>query len=126
MGSGPNLNFDVNSTTAITPEALAYFGTNCNDPNATWDDEDGQWWGGPDSSGSCRFTVNGITAVFIQPPRPRRPPEQQGWYNIYPINAAGVQALMGDGSVRLINTNVSLASWSAAVTPSGGEVATLD
>src|SRR5262249_18729558 len=42
----------------IDPAGMAYFGTNCNDPTQTWDDEDGQWWGGPDSSGTCRFTVN--------------------------------------------------------------------
>ena len=110
----------------ITPEAFAYFGTNCNDPNATWDDEDGQWWGGPDSSGVVRFAVNGVTSVYIMPPKPRRPPHQQGWYNLYPLSSAGIQALMGDGSVRSISTSVSLASWSAAVTPTGGESISLD
>jgi prepilin-type N-terminal cleavage/methylation domain-containing protein len=109
-----------------TPEVVAYFGTNCNDPTQTWDDEQGQWWGGPDSSGSCLFTVNGVQNFYISPPRPRRPPNQQHWANLYPINAAGVQALMGDGSVRTVNQSVSIASWSAAVTPNRGETLGLD
>lgn len=108
----------------ITPEALAYFGTNCADPNSP--NEDGQWWGGPDSSGRCEFVVNGVIGQYFQTPRPRRPLDQQSWYNLYPINAAGIQALMGDGSVRLINTNVSIAPWSAAITPNGGEAVPLD
>ena len=33
---------------------------------------------------------------------------------------------MGDGSVRFITTNVSILAWSAAVTPDGGEVASLN
>jgi prepilin-type N-terminal cleavage/methylation domain-containing protein len=110
----------------IDPSAMAYFGSNCKDPTATWDNEDGQWWGGPDSSGSCRFTVNGVTNQYFQTPRPRRPLDQQSWYNLYPINAAGNQALMGDGSVRLISTTIAVAPWSAAVTPNGGESLGLD
>ena len=110
----------------ITPEALAYFGTNCQDPNPSNQNEDGQWWGGPDSSGSCMFTYNGVTGQYFQTPRPRRPPNQQSWFNLYPINSAGLQSLMGDGSVRTITTNVSIQAWSAAVTPSGGEAIGLD
>ena len=106
----------------VTPEALSFFGTNCQDPN--FPNEDGQWWGGAD--GSCKFVVNGVVNQYFNPPRPRRPLNQQSWYNLYPINAAGNQALMGDGSVRLINTSVSIAAWSAAVTPNGGEVMSLD
>jgi len=108
----------------VTPEALAYFGTNCQDPNNQ--NEDGQWWGGSDSSGSCRYTYNGVTNQYFQTPRPRRPPTQQSWYNLYPISTAGLQALMGDGSIRTITTSVSIQSWSAAVTPSGGEAIGLD
>ena len=33
---------------------------------------------------------------------------------------------MGDGSVRLINTSVGIAAWSAAVTPNGEEAIPLD
>lgn len=109
----------------VTPEVLAFFGTNCNDPSQTWDDEDGQWWGE-----TCSFQVpgaaTGVTRQYFNPPRPRRPPSQQSWYNLYPINNAGVQTLMGDGSVRLITTTVSLGAWSAAVTPAGGEAESLN
>ena len=70
----------------LRPRFLAYFGTNCNDPGQTWDDEDGQWWGGPDSSGSCRFQIpgaaTGVMGQFFTTPRPRRPPAQQSWWNL--------------------------------------------
>jgi prepilin-type N-terminal cleavage/methylation domain-containing protein len=110
----------------VTPEVLAYFGTNCQNPLLP--NEDGLWWGGGgmDSIGTCQFNVNGVVNQYFQTPRPRRPLDQQSWYNLYPINAAGNQALMGDGSVRLISTNVSIAAWSAVVTPNGGEVVPLD
>ncbi len=98
--------------------AFAMFGYNCNNPNVTWDDEDGQWWA---PTPACQFTFNGITQEFYQTPRPNRPPSQRAWFNIYPIHVGGTQALMGDGSVRFINQNVSLPAWSAAVTPNGGE-----
>jgi len=35
-------------------------------------------------------------------------------------------ALMGDGSVRMISTSVSVQAWSAAVTPTGGEAVSLN
>jgi len=53
--------------------------------------------------------------------------QQQNAHNIYPFNGSGaVQALMVDGSVRSITTNVGLAPWSAAVTADGNEAAGLD
>jgi len=101
--------------TTDTPETgLPFFGTNCNDPSVTWDDEYGQWW-----LDTCRFGSD--PREYFQPPRPRLVPSQQNFYNIYPFSAGGVQMLMGDGSVRTITTSVSLQAWSAGVTPSGGE-----
>jgi prepilin-type N-terminal cleavage/methylation domain-containing protein len=111
------------NTWAVTdtpPEGVAFFGCNCNDPTVSWDDAYGQWW-----LNNCRV-VKGDTHEYFQPPVPRVIPTQQSVYNIYPFNTAGVQALMCDGSVRLITTSVSVRAWSAAVTPNGGEVATLD
>ncbi len=107
--------------TDTQPEGLAFFGCNCNDPSVTWDDEYGQWW-----ASNCWFTIGGVRQQYFQPPRPRRPPDQQNVFNIYPFSAGGTQALMGDGSVRNITPNVSVAAWSAAVTPQGGEVTPLD
>jgi len=110
------------STTDVQPDVFAMFGYNCNDPTQTWDDENGQFWL---NAGCGAFTgANGVE--FHQPPRPRRPRNQQHWANIYPITSGGVQSLMGDGSVRSISPSISVAAWSAAVTPNGGEVATLD
>ncbi len=107
------------STTDVQPDAFAFFGCNCNDPNQTWDDEDGQWW-----RGSCAFAAG--QPEYFQPPKPKRPRNQQTWRNIYSMSAGGVYALMGDGSVRAITPSVSIPAWSAAVTPSGGEVIGLD
>src|SRR5262245_11981772 len=105
--------------TDTPPEGAAFFGCNCNDPRVTWDDNEGQWW-----LGNCR--VGGTQVEYFQPPRPRLIPSQQHFANIYPFHSAGIQALMGDGSVRTITTSVSIPAWSAAVTPNGGEVPTLN
>ena len=106
--------------TTDTPETgIPFFGTNCNDPSVTWDDEYGQWW-----LGSCRFGTNAFET--FQPPRRRLIPSQQNFYNIYPMSAAGIQVAMMDGSVRNVTTNVSITAWSAAVTPDGGESIGLD
>jgi len=99
------------------PELVGFFGCNCNDPSQTWDDADGQWW-----LGSCRFG----NAEYFQPPVPNRIKTQQHWSNIYPFSISGTQALMGDGSVRNVRNGVSVVAWSAAVTPNGGEVGSLD
>jgi prepilin-type N-terminal cleavage/methylation domain-containing protein len=108
------------STWAVTdtqPDGCAFFGCNCNDPTVTWDDVNGQWWGGT-QSGFC-LAAGG---EYYQPPVPRVAPGQQHAWNIYPFNAGGIQALMFDGSVRTIQTTISVPAWSALVTPNGGEV----
>jgi prepilin-type N-terminal cleavage/methylation domain-containing protein len=104
------------NTWAVTdtpPEAVAFFGCNCKDPRVSWDNAYGQWW-----LGNCYF--GGAYQYFLPPQRPL-PPSQQSAYVIYSFNSAGVLALMCDGSIRLINTTVSVQAWSAAVTPRGGE-----
>jgi prepilin-type N-terminal cleavage/methylation domain-containing protein len=112
------------ATTDTQPQALAQFGFNCY--NSGWA-EGGYWWSntGPGGVPGCTQTLNGVTAEFFQTPRPRRPRNQQGWYNLYPLSASGYQALMGDGSVRNITPSIDVVAWSAAVTPDGGEVSNL-
>jgi prepilin-type N-terminal cleavage/methylation domain-containing protein len=102
--------------TDTPPEAVAFFGCNCNDPRVTWDDTYGQWW-----LSTCR-NIGGNGLEYYQPPQQRLVPSQQNGWNIYAYNAGGAQALLCDGSVRMINTSISIPSWSAAVTPDGGEV----
>jgi len=98
-----------------TPETgLAFFGTNCNDPQQTWDDEYGQWW-----RDDCRFRAG--EPEYFQPPRRRVIPSQQNVFNIYAMSAGGVQMLFGDGHVRNVTTTVQVPVWSAMVTPDGGE-----
>ena len=105
--------------TTDTPElGLPYFGGNCNDPRATWDDEYGQWWA-INNNGDCRFRAN--EPEWFQPPRRRLIPSQQNFFNLYAMSAGGVQMLMGDGSVRNVVTTISIPAWSAGVTPDGGE-----
>jgi prepilin-type N-terminal cleavage/methylation domain-containing protein len=107
--------------TTDTPETgLPFFGTNCKDPRASWDSEYGQWW-----LDNCRM-IPGDPNEYFQPPRRRLVPSQQNFYNIYPMSSAGVQALLGDGSVRNITTAISVQAWSAAITPNGGESIGLD
>jgi hypothetical protein len=112
------------STTDVQPDVFAFFGYTCNDPDPaiTWDDENGQYW----LAQGCGAFAYAPGREWHQPPRPRRPRNQQRWNNIYPISSGGIQALMGDGSVRSITPSVNIATWSAAVTPNGGEVGSLD
>lgn len=105
-------------TTDAPPELHAFFGTNCNDPSQTWDDEDGQWW-----AEHCRFDYNGTPREFFQPPRPKRPRIQQLVWNLYPIHTGGqLNGVFGDDSVRSVSNNIDVFVWSAIVTPNGGEV----
>jgi prepilin-type processing-associated H-X9-DG protein len=119
---GPGVTYGVNTwaCTDTPPEAVAFFGYNCNDPRVSWDDNYGQWW-----MGSCR-NVGGDGLEYYQPPRPRLIPIQQDVHNIYPFNSGGVNILLCDGSVRLITTSISVPAWSAAVTPDAGESVALD
>lgn len=123
--SGTNSGASTWSTTDIDALALAQFGYNCLAP---WGGEDGHYWatdvtgGGP----GCTQAVNGVTAEFFHQPRPRRPRNQQSWWNLYPLSSSGYQALMGDGSVRNIQPSIDLVPWSAAITPNGGEAASLN
>jgi prepilin-type N-terminal cleavage/methylation domain-containing protein len=127
-GTMSYLNWSVNGSTGSqpgginmwattdTPETgLPFFGTTCNDPSVTWDDEYGQWWRSDCRSGAAN------TPEFFQPPRRRLVRSQQNFYNLYAMSAGGVQGLMGDGSVRNFSTSIAIPVWSAAVTPTGGE-----
>jgi prepilin-type N-terminal cleavage/methylation domain-containing protein len=124
IGNTRGANFNIAygcNTWGITdspPETLAYFGYNCKDPNQTWDNTYGEWW-----LPNC-YTLNGTTypVEYFKPPSAvRLTPAQQSAYDIYPFNPGGVQALMCDGSVRMIGSSISVQAWSAGVTPNGGE-----
>jgi prepilin-type N-terminal cleavage/methylation domain-containing protein len=115
-GSSQQTGVNTWAVTDTPPEAVAFFGCNCKDPRQTWDTEYGQWW-----LGTCK-NIAGDGREYYQPPRPRLIPSQQNGWNIYPYNAGGAQALLCDGSVRMVSTSVSVPTWSAAVTPNGGEV----
>jgi prepilin-type N-terminal cleavage/methylation domain-containing protein len=121
---GTNSGASTWSTTDVDAQFVAQFGYNC---EPTWGGEDGWYWStnGPGGVQGCTQTINGVTAEFFHTPRPRRPRSQQKWFNLYPLSASGYQALMGDGSVRNITPAIDIVAWSAAVTPDGGEVATL-
>jgi prepilin-type N-terminal cleavage/methylation domain-containing protein len=116
--SGPGgVTFGVNTwaCTDTQPEAVAFFGYNCANPNGS--SNYGTWW-----IGSCKGILPGDPNEYYQPPKQRLIPAQQDVHNIYPYNVGGVQGLMCDGSVRLITTSISIRTWSAAVTPRGNEV----
>ncbi len=112
------------ATTDVDAFVIAQFGYNC-EPNYTT--EDGYYWAtnGPNGQQGCYRATGDVYETF-HAPRPRRPRSQQSWWNLYPLSASGYQALMGDGSVRSIQPSIDIAVWSAAVTPSGGEVAPLN
>ena len=103
------------ATTDAPPEGLPFFGYNCNDPNQTWDDVEGQWW-----LRNCRFPGSG--EEFFHPPSRRLVRTQQRYDNIYSFNSSGAsQAVMVDGSIRVISGSIGIRPWSAGVTPAGAE-----
>ncbi len=106
------------ATTDTPQTGIPFFGCQCNNPAVTWDDEYGQ------ELDSCRFAAG--QPEYFHPPRRRLVPNQQDYRVIYPMSASGVQVAMADGSVRMINTNISIPAWSAAVTPDGGEPVAID
>jgi prepilin-type N-terminal cleavage/methylation domain-containing protein len=102
------------------PETLLpFFGTTCNNPTTTADDVYGQW-------GRDNCSYSGGPESF-HPPQRRLVREQQHVSNIYSFNGSNsVQAVMCDGSVRNISTNIAIAPWSAAVTASNDDGPPLD
>jgi prepilin-type processing-associated H-X9-DG protein len=106
------------AVTDMPPEGLAFFGCNCDNPNSPT--RDGMW-----GRGDCH-TVTGDPQEYFHPPQPLPIATQQKAYEIYPFNSGGVQVLMCDGSVRMVTTSISVRAWSAGVTPTGGEAASLD
>ena len=61
-------------------------------------------------------------AEYFQPPSRLLVKNDQHWANIYPYSSGSTGALMMDGSVRFIRQGISVPTWSALVTPNGGEV----
>jgi prepilin-type N-terminal cleavage/methylation domain-containing protein len=107
------------NTWAVTdtqPDGMSFFGTNCDDPTQTWDDQDGQWW-----QSNCRL-VAGDPREYFHPPHSVLVASAQHWSNIYPFSTNTTGSLMMDGSVRWIKVGISVPTWSALVTPNGGEV----
>jgi prepilin-type N-terminal cleavage/methylation domain-containing protein len=114
------------ATTDTDAREVAMFGVNCLAP---WGGEDGYFWStnwnnGPNAG--CLQSYQGTMREMFHTPRPRRPRNQQKFFNLYPLSSSGYQALMGDGSVRSIQPTVDIIAWSAAITPDGGEVASLN
>ncbi len=68
------------------------------------------------------WQARGVNSKFqVQP--------TQAQCNVYlpqSIHSGGIQAMLMDGSVRIISSSVSPAVWAAALTPSGGETLSLD
>jgi prepilin-type N-terminal cleavage/methylation domain-containing protein len=68
------------------------------------------------------WTARGVNSKFqVQPTQ-----TQCNAHVPQSIHTGGIQAMMMDGSVRLISNGVDPAAWAAALTPAGGEVISLD
>jgi len=68
------------------------------------------------------WTARGVNSKFqIQPTQAQCDPHRP-----QSIHAAGVNAMMMDGSVRLISNSVDVNVWAAALTPQGGETLPLN
>jgi prepilin-type N-terminal cleavage/methylation domain-containing protein len=108
------------ATTDSPESGVPFIGSTCLPPGATGAEAEYGRWGRND----CRYPSQPFETFL--PPKRRLVPANQSHMSIYAMSAAGTQSLMGDGAVRTITPTVSVAAWSAAVTPAGGEVATLD
>jgi prepilin-type N-terminal cleavage/methylation domain-containing protein len=107
------------AATDMPETLLPFFGTTCNNPTTSADDVYGQW-------GRDNCSYSGGPESF-HPPQRRLVREQQHVSNIYSFNGSGsVQAVMCDGSVRNISTNVSIPAWSASVTATNDDGPPLD
>jgi type II secretory pathway pseudopilin PulG len=53
-------------------------------------------------------------------------PANCNWLTVQSFSSAGINVCLGDGSVRTISSAVDQATWSAAITPTGGEPLNLD
>jgi prepilin-type N-terminal cleavage/methylation domain-containing protein len=54
-------------------------------------------------------------------PQARPTPENCQYWKVQAFTSGGVQVLLGDGSVKNVTSNISFQTWSAAITPNGGE-----
>ncbi len=72
------------------------------------------------------FTPNLSGAVPPYPFQTKPAPNQANDFVPQGMSAGGVMVCMADGSVRNVNSSVSLATWYAACTPTGGEVLSSD
>jgi prepilin-type N-terminal cleavage/methylation domain-containing protein len=77
--------------------------------------EDGQG-AGPNANTYSPAIANPSVPQFAPPLTQCNPFLYQGF------SAAGIQVGMGDGSVRLVSSSISQATWQAALTPSGGDI----
>jgi len=110
---------DGTSNTIVFSEKYAVFGSSTSSV-ATF------YWG--ETGGACNRvgsqggngSIPGIYTITL-PPQPK--PNQFSNCNpcqIQALNTGGVQVGLGDGSVRMVNTSISAATWAAAVMPADG------
>jgi prepilin-type N-terminal cleavage/methylation domain-containing protein len=79
------------------------------------------WAAGIASPNYPAFNYTTGTIVLPEPQLPGGPSTCNGT-GLHFLSAGGCQVAMGDGSVRSVNSGVSLVTWAAASTPNGGEV----
>jgi prepilin-type N-terminal cleavage/methylation domain-containing protein len=60
------------------------------------------------------------------PPQNRPTTAAANWWQAQALTASGCQCLMGDGSVRNVTPFIDTQTWSAAITPNGGETLSLN
>jgi hypothetical protein len=77
------------------------------------------WMAGITTTGGGNWSDN-VTG-FWEVPQPTPTPANCSYWRNQAFTAAGCQMLIGDGSVRNVSSSVSYQTFSAAITPSGGE-----
>jgi len=116
MMSYPASLTDGTSNTIFYTEKLAQ----CN--SGTYYDNYWPDWGpiinSPDNPGGGGIT--GAASIFQS--QPKGNPANCDGYRASSPHTAGINAALGDGSVRFISTGVSGATWWTAMTPNNGDI----
>jgi prepilin-type N-terminal cleavage/methylation domain-containing protein len=81
------------------------------------------WWRPTHASQGDPWSPNYVPKPTYNPPFQTMPPPADAlWYLPQGMTRAGIAVGMGDGSAKIISSNISPATWYAANTPAGNDV----
>jgi hypothetical protein len=119
------------SNTIFVGEKMMICGASVPNPKGSWTSPFVNCWGCDQDSYSTPWmaaitttgggTWSDNTTGYWEVPQSMPTPANCSYWRNQAFTAAGCQFLLGDGSVRNVTTSISYQTFSAAITPSGGE-----